>query len=81
MRISFVQPNAELAPYIESFWVFESSVGMPQTDRSIAAPNGYPKLINPYENGSDLRRLGLDQRDVSPQSAFVLNCLFMGATY
>ena len=50
MRVSFVQPRPELQPYIESFWVFESPVGMPQSDTSMAAPNGCPKLIIPYEN-------------------------------
>lgn len=50
MRLSFVQPRPELQPYIESFWVFESAVGMPSTDMSMAAPNGCPKLIIPYEN-------------------------------
>jgi hypothetical protein len=41
MRLSFVQPRAELQPYIESFWVLESPVGMPVT--SMAAPNGVPQ--------------------------------------
>lgn len=50
MRLSFVQPRAELQPYIESFWVFASPVGMPLTDTSMAAPNGCPKLIIPCEN-------------------------------
>src|SRR5262245_35156774 len=50
MRISFIQPRPELSSYIESFWVFESSVGMPQTDQSMAAPNGCAKLIIAYEN-------------------------------
>lgn len=50
MRVSFVPPRPELRPYIESFWVFESPVGMPPTDRSMAAPNRCPKLIVPYEN-------------------------------
>lgn len=50
MRISFVQPRPELRPYIESFWVFESHSGMPSADTSMAAPNGCPKLIIPYEN-------------------------------
>lgn len=50
MRISFVQPGPELRPYIESFWVFESHCGMPPADTSVAAPNGCPKLIIPYEN-------------------------------
>ena len=50
MRLSFVQPRVELQPYIESFWLFESPTGMPATDTSMAAPNGCPKLIIPYEN-------------------------------
>lgn len=50
MRISFIQPRPELRPHISSLWVFESDVGMPRTDRSLAAPNGCPKLIIPYEN-------------------------------
>src|SRR5215470_10883951 len=31
-------------------WVFKSAAGMPQTDTSLAAPNGCPKLILLYEN-------------------------------
>jgi AraC-like DNA-binding protein len=50
MKLSFVQPRAELQPYIESFWIFESAIGMPAADRSMAAPNGCAKLIIPYEN-------------------------------
>jgi AraC-like DNA-binding protein len=50
MRISFVQPKTELIPCIEALWVFESSIGMPDADRSMAAPNGCPKLIIPYQN-------------------------------
>lgn len=50
MKISFVQPRPELQPYIAALWVFESDVGMPRAQQSIAAPNGCPKLIIPYEN-------------------------------
>jgi hypothetical protein len=50
MRLSFVEPRAELKPYVQSFWVFESPIGMPPTEHSLAAPNGCPKLIVPYEN-------------------------------
>jgi AraC-like DNA-binding protein len=50
MRVTFVRPKDELRPYIESFWVFESPIGFPATDSSIAAPNGCSKLIIPYEN-------------------------------
>lgn len=50
MRISFMQPRPELQPYVESFWIYESHCGMPPADTSMAAPNGCPKLIIPYEN-------------------------------
>lgn len=50
MRISFVQPRPELQPYVESFWVFESAVGIPPSDTSMAAPNGCLKLVVAYEN-------------------------------
>ena len=50
MKIRFVTPRAELQPYIESFWVLESRTGLPAAGHSIAAPNGCPKLIIPYDN-------------------------------
>ena len=50
MNLRFIQPRAELRPYIEAMWVFESEIGLPPTDQSLAAPNGCPKLIVPYEN-------------------------------
>lgn len=50
MKLTFVKPRRELQPYIKSLWVFESSDGMPAADRSLAAPNGSPKLILLYEN-------------------------------
>ena len=50
MKLTFVKPRQELQPYIKSLWVFESAAGIPQTDTSLAAPNGCPKLILLYEN-------------------------------
>jgi AraC-like DNA-binding protein len=50
MKLSFVQPRPELQPFIESLWVFQSAVGMPLADTSMAAPNGCAKLIIPYQN-------------------------------
>jgi AraC-like DNA-binding protein len=50
MNIRFVTPRAELRPYVESFWVLESPVGLPAAADSIAAPNGCAKLIIPYDN-------------------------------
>src|SRR5262249_7046222 len=47
---SFIKPQQELSPYIESFWVCESATGIPLVDRNLAAPNGCSKLIIPYEN-------------------------------
>jgi AraC-like DNA-binding protein len=50
MKVSFVRPRPELAPHIESLWVFESPLGMPAEQQSLAAPNGCPKLIFLYGN-------------------------------
>jgi AraC-like DNA-binding protein len=50
MKLSFVEIRAELKPYIQSFWVFESPIGMPASDTNMAAPNGCPKLVIPVEN-------------------------------
>ncbi len=50
MKLSFVEPRAELKPYIQSIWVFESPVGMPPSDTNLAAPNGSAKIIINCEN-------------------------------
>lgn len=50
MKLTFVKPRPELQPHIKSLWVFESGAGIPPTDKSLAAPNGSPKLIIVYEN-------------------------------
>ena len=50
MKVSFISPRRELQPYIDSFWVFESSNGVPSNDDCIAAPNGCAKLIYLCEN-------------------------------
>jgi AraC-like DNA-binding protein len=50
MKITFVRPRLELQPYIESFWVFESPIGLPANDTSLVPPNGCSKLIILFEN-------------------------------
>ncbi len=50
MKLSFIEPRVELKPYIRSIWVFESEVGLPASEVSLAAPNGCPKLIINCEN-------------------------------
>lgn len=50
MKLTFVHPRQELTRYIDSLWIFESDIGLPQMDQNLAAPNGCPKLIIPYEN-------------------------------
>ena len=58
MRLSFVEPRIELKQYIRSMWVFESAVGLPPADRSLAAPNGCAKLILNCENSLITDALG-----------------------
>jgi AraC-like DNA-binding protein len=48
MKLSFFRPRQELAPYIESLWVFESEVGLLAAENTSAAPNGCSKLTFAY---------------------------------
>ncbi len=50
MKLTFIEPLTELKPYLKSIWVCESPVGLPVSAKSIAAPNGCPKLIINYKN-------------------------------
>ncbi|MEZ4667734.1 MAG: helix-turn-helix domain-containing protein [Anaerolineae bacterium] len=50
MKVSFTKPHKQLAPYIDSFWVFESSSGIPMNDSRIVVPDGRAKIIIPYKN-------------------------------
>ena len=50
MKLSFVGIRPELKPYIQSFWVFESAIGIPASDSSLVVPDGCPKLIFHCEN-------------------------------
>ncbi len=50
MKITFIEPCAELKTLVKSIWIFESRFGMPLRDMNLAAPNGCPKLIINYEN-------------------------------
>jgi hypothetical protein len=43
MRLSFVPTPPRTTLYSESFWVFESAVGMPLKDTSMAASNDCPQ--------------------------------------
>jgi AraC-like DNA-binding protein len=50
MKFSFFEPRIELRPHVRQICAIESATGLPSSDPSIAAPNGCPKLIFPYEN-------------------------------
>jgi AraC-like DNA-binding protein len=63
MNLTFIQPWPELRAYVDSLWVFESEFGLPPADQSLAAPNGCPKLIVPYENS--LESIANDRAQVS----------------
>jgi AraC-like DNA-binding protein len=72
MKLSFIRPKAELQPYVESLWIFESALGMPPEHQSLAAPNGCPKLIFLYE--SSLTSMVHGRTQVCPESLY-----FVGA--
>jgi AraC-like DNA-binding protein len=73
MKISFIQPRPELRSHIHAFWIFESPVGMPASESSLAAPNGSPKLIIPYENSITSIADGREQESVEQGLYFVGN--------
>jgi AraC-like DNA-binding protein len=50
MKVSFTKPQELLIPYVDSFWVFESSAGVPMTDSRIIVPDGRAKILVPYKN-------------------------------
>ena len=50
MKMTFIEPRAELKNHIKSIWVLESPIGMPSSAKSIAAPNGCAKIIINIEN-------------------------------
>jgi AraC-like DNA-binding protein len=45
VNLIFIHPRAELRRFIRAIWAFESQVGLPSADVSLAVPNGSPKLI------------------------------------
>ena len=73
MKLSFVEIRAELKPYIQAFWIFESSIGMPASEANLAAPNGCPKLIIPCENTITSVADGRVQQSCEEQLYFVGN--------
>lgn len=50
MKISFTETLEQLQPYISSFWVYESALGVPATDARIVVPNGTAKILIPIKN-------------------------------
>jgi AraC-like DNA-binding protein len=50
MKVSFVQPEPQLALCIDAFWIFESSAGVPMSDTRIVVPDGRAKILIPYKN-------------------------------
>lgn len=70
MRLTTVQPRAEIAPWIHHFWVFESGIGLPAEDARIVVPNGRPKLIVPWRNALIAKGAGATQ--TSPEGEIVV---------
>jgi hypothetical protein len=50
MKVSSIQPEKQLSPYVAFIWVFESSFGVPLADSRIIVPDGRAKIIVPYRN-------------------------------
>ena len=50
MNVSLAKPQKQLAPYVDSIWIFESSAGVPMIDSRIIVPDGQAKILVPYKN-------------------------------
>lgn len=50
MLLKLLNPKPRLLPYIDKFWLFESSCGLPSGDSRVIVPNGRVKIIYPYIN-------------------------------
>ncbi len=50
MKVSFIQPEKQLSPYVALIWVFESRFGVPLADSRLIVPDGQAKIIVPYSN-------------------------------
>ena len=50
MKVSFIQPEKQLAPYIAFIWIFENTFGVPLADSRIIVPDGRARIILPYKN-------------------------------
>jgi AraC-like DNA-binding protein len=49
MQLTRIEPHPEIAPFIDRFWVFRSTTGLPSGDARVV-PNGRQKLIVPWRN-------------------------------
>lgn len=70
LHLRTIRPRPEIAPWIHHFWVFESGIGLPETDARIVVPNGRPKLVIPWRNALVAKGAGQVQR--SPTGEIVL---------
>ncbi len=50
MKVSFIQPEKQLAPSIAFIWIFESTSGVPLADSRIIVPDGRAKIILPSKS-------------------------------
>lgn len=50
MKLSTVKIHPQLEAWVDSIWVFESTVGVPETSSRVIAPNGKAKLLLSFRN-------------------------------
>lgn len=71
MRLTTIQPRAEIARWIHHFWVFESPMGLPAADARIVVPNGRPKLIVPWRNALIATGAGATQKSAEGEIVLI----------
>ncbi|HEY2582165.1 MAG TPA: helix-turn-helix domain-containing protein [Mucilaginibacter sp.] len=73
MLLKSIIPYVQLAPFIRSFWIFESDYGHPVTSSRIIAPNACVKIVLPFENNLVAESQSVTQHHPESRLQFIGN--------
>lgn len=73
MLLKPITPYPQLAPYIQSFWLFQSEFGNPITSSRVVAPNGSVKIVLPFENELFAESKSVNQQHKEGRIQFIGN--------
>jgi AraC-like DNA-binding protein len=73
MFLKPVIPHPQLAPFIQSFWIFQSDLGHAATSSRVIAPNGCLKIVLPFENALFAESRSVQQQHKEGKIQFIGN--------